>query len=36
LGRLLIFKNNYFRQLFYTVAVAVVVIGFFGGAPYLI
>jgi len=36
LGRLIIFKNKYLRQLFYTAAVAVVVIGFFGGAPYLI
>ena len=31
LGRLIIFKNKYLKQLFYTVAVAVVVIGFFGG-----
>ena len=36
LGRLIIFKNKYLKQLFYTVAAAVVVIGFFGGAPYLI
>ena len=36
LGPLIIFKNKYLRQLFYTVAVAIVVIGFFGGAPYLI
>ena len=36
LGRLIIFKNKYLKQLFYTVAVAVVVIGFFGGAPHLI
>ena len=36
LGRLIIFKNKYLKQLFYTVAVAVVVIGFFGGVPYLI
>ena len=36
LGRLIIFKNKYLEQLFYTAAVAVVVIGFFGGAPYLI
>ena len=36
LGRLIILKNKYLRQLFYTTAVAVVVIGFFGGAPYLI
>jgi len=35
LGRLIIFKNKYLKQLFYTVAVAVVVIGFFGGVPYL-
>lgn len=36
LGRLIIFKNKYLTQLFYTVAAAVVVVGFFGGAPYLI
>jgi len=36
LGRLIIFKNKYLKQLFYTAAVAIVVIGFFGGAPYLI
>ena len=36
LGRLIIFKNKYLKQLFYTVAVSVVVIGFFGGVPYLI
>ena len=36
LGSLIIFKNKYLEQLFYTVAVAVVVIGFFGGVPYLI
>ena len=36
LGRLIVFKNKYLGQLFYTAAVAVVVIGFFGGAPYLI
>ena len=36
LSHLIIFKNKYFRQLFYTVAVAIVVIGFFGGAPQLI
>ena len=36
LGRLIFFKNKYLRQLIYTAAVAVVVIGFFGGAPYLI
>ena len=36
LGRLIIIKNKYLRQLFYTAAVAIVVIGFFGGAPYLI
>jgi len=35
-GRLIIFKNKYLSQLFYTMAVAVVVIGFFGGAPHLI
>ena len=36
LNRLIIFKNKYLRQLFYTAAAAVVIIGFFGGAPYLI
>jgi len=36
LRRLIIFKNKYLKQLFYTVAVAVVVIGFFGGVPYLV
>jgi len=36
LGRLIIFKNKYLKQLFYTATVAVVVIGFFGGVPYLI
>ena len=35
-GHLIIFKNKYLKQLFYTAAVAIVVIGFFGGAPYLI
>ena len=34
LGRLIIFKNKYLKQLFYTVAVAVVVIGFFGSRFY--
>ena len=33
---LIIFKNKYLKQLSYTVAVAVVVIGFFGGVPYLV
>ena len=36
LGRAIIFKNKYLKQLFYTAAVAIVVIGFFGGAPHLI
>ena len=36
LGRLIIFKNKYLKQMFYTVAVSVIVIGFFGGAPHLI
>jgi Bax protein len=36
LGGLIIFKNKYLKQLFYTASVVVVVIGFFGGAPYLI
>jgi len=36
LSRLIIIKNKYLRQLFYSAAVAVIVIGFFGGAPHLI
>jgi len=36
LGRLIIFKNKHLKQLFYTMAVVVVVIGFFGGMPYLV
>ena len=36
LGRLTIFKNKYLKQLFYTAAVVAVVIGFFGGVPYLV
>ena len=36
LGRLIIFKNQYLRQLFYATIVTFIVIGFFGGAPYLI
>jgi Bax protein len=36
LGRLIIFKNKYLKQLFYTATVAVIVIGFFGGVPYLV
>ena len=36
LGRLIIFKNKYLKQLFYTATAAVVVIGFFGGVPYLV
>ena len=35
-GRLIIFKSKYLKQLYYTVAVAIVIIGFFGGAPHLI
>ena len=35
-GRLIIFENKYLSQLFYSAAVAVVVVGFFGGAPHLI
>ncbi len=34
--RLIVFKNKYLRQPFYVAAVAVVVIGFFGGVPYLV
>jgi len=36
LNRLIIFKNKYLKQLFYTAAAVIVVIGFFGGAPHLI
>ena len=36
LERLIVFKNKYLRQPFYVAAVAVVVIGFFGGVPYLV
>ena len=36
LGRLIIIKNKYLKQLFYTATVAVIVIGFFGGVPYLV
>ena len=36
LKRLIIFKNKYLKQLFYTATVAVIVIGFFGGVPYLV
>ncbi|MBO6493216.1 MAG: glucosaminidase domain-containing protein [Pelagibacteraceae bacterium] len=34
--RLIIFKNKYLKQLFYTATVAVVIVGFFGGVPYLV
>jgi len=34
--RLIIFKNKYLKQLFYTAAVVVVIIGFFGGIPYFV
>ena len=36
LGRLIIFNNKYLKQLLYTTAIAIIVIGFFGGLPYLI
>ena len=36
LGRLIIIKNKYLNQLFYIAVVAVVIIGFFGGVPYLV
>ncbi len=36
LGLLIIFKNKYLKQLFYTATVAVIVIGLFGGVPYLV
>ncbi len=36
IGRLIILRNKYLHQLFYTLAVTVIVIGFFGGVPYLI
>jgi len=35
-GRLIIFKNKYLKQVFYTSMAAIVAIGFFGGAPQLI
>jgi Bax protein len=36
LERLIFIKNKYLKQIFYTAAVAAVIIGFFGGVPYLI
>ena len=33
---LIVFKNKYLKQLLYTATVAAVVIGFFGGVPYLV
>jgi Bax protein len=36
LGRLIIIKNKYLNQLFYIAVVAVVIVGFFGGVPYLV
>jgi Bax protein len=36
LGALIIFKNKYLKQLFYTTVIVVVITGFFGGVPYLI
>ena len=36
LGSLLILKNKYLQQLFYTTAIVALIIGFFGGAPHLI
>jgi Bax protein len=36
LGRLIIFKDKYLRQPFYVAVVVAVVIGFFGGVPYLV
>jgi len=36
LGRLIFIKNKYLKQIFYTAAVVAVVIGFFGGVPYLV
>jgi len=35
-GHLIIFKNKYLKPLFYTAAVAVFIISFFGGMPYLV
>jgi len=35
-GRLIIFKNKYLKQVFYSSMAAIVAIGFFGGAPQLI
>ena len=36
LGSLLILKNKYLQQLFYTTAIVALIIVFFGGAPHLI
>ena len=36
LGRLIFFKDQYFKQLFYTTAIIVIIVGFFGGAPHII
>mgnify|MGYP002035989590 CR=1 FL=1 len=36
LNSLIFFKDKYFKNFFYSVAVLVVVVGFFGGAPHLI
>ena len=35
-ARLIVFYNKYLKKLFYTTVVAAVVIGFFGGIPYLV
>ena len=35
-GRSMSFSSRYFKQIYYTIAVAIIIIGFFGGAPHLI
>ena len=36
LESIIIFKNQYLTQLYYTLVVTIIIIGFFGGLPYLI
>ena len=35
-GRSMSFGSRYFKQIYYTIAVAIIIIGFFGGAPHLV
>ena len=35
-GRSMFFGSKYFKQIYYTIAVAIIIIGFFGGAPHLV